>query len=130
MLTQSLWYMPMAGIVNMKNKLPKLYISGPMTGIVDKNAIAFRLAAICLGSKGYKTVNPWDLDVKDSRETWEECLRRDIKEMMECDGIATLPGCQKSRGAQLEIGIAKALKWPVHTVEYWEKYALHNKRSS
>ena len=39
--------------------------------------------------------------------------------LMKCDGVATLPGWKKSRGAKLEVYIAKALKWPVHSVAYY-----------
>lgn len=100
-----------------------LYISGPMRGIDNKNFSSFERAKLDLAKAGYGVVNPWDLDLKDAKATWEECLRRDIKAMMQyCKGIATLPGCQKSKGAQLEINIAKALKWPVHTVDYWRTH--------
>lgn len=100
---------------------PKLYISGPMTGIQNKNYSAFRSAAISLRKKGYKIVNPWELG-QDNLSRWEDFIRRDLKAMLiSCNGIATLKGWKKSRGANLEIHIAKALKWPVHSTKYWIK---------
>ena len=99
-----------------------LYISGPMTGIKNKNYEAFATATIELRTAGYDITNPWQLDKNEPEVTWEDCLRRDIKEMMlQCNGVATLPRWKKSKGAQLEVYIAKALKWPVHTVTYWRK---------
>ena len=98
---------------------PRLYLSGPMTGIKDKNFPVFMKASIALRKKGYKVVNPAELDIGQPRKTWEECLRRDIKEEMTCNGIATLPNWKRSRGASLEVYIGKSLKWPVHSVSYW-----------
>jgi hypothetical protein len=96
-----------------------------MTGIVDKNRYAFYQAARKLKTLGYRIVNPWDLG-QSSKMTWEDFLRRDIGAMMKtCNGVATLEGWKKSKGASLEVYIAKALKWPVHTVAYWRKNALH-----
>lgn len=99
--------------------MKSLYVSGPMTGIKDKNFTSFHRATRLLRSVGYRVVNPAELDVNTPRQTWEECLRRDIKALMKCGGIATLPGWRKSRGARLEIYIAKALGWPVHSVRFY-----------
>jgi len=106
----------------------RLYLSGGMTGIPEKNYWAFRDNTVLLRNVGYSVINPWELDQEDKKYTWEECLRRDIKEMMlYCSGIATLPGWRKSKGARLEVYIAKALKWPVHTVAYWRQHAIHSR---
>ncbi len=96
-----------------------LYLSGPMTGIPEKNYWAFRDNTCRLREAGYGVVNPWELG-QSNKMTWEQFLRRDITEMMlRCSGVATLPGWKKSKGARLEVYIAKALGWPVHTVKYW-----------
>jgi len=104
--------------------IKRLYLSGGMTGIPEKNYWAFRDNTALLREAGYSVVNPWELDEQDRRATWEECLRRDIVEMMQrCDAIAVLPGWKKSKGAKLEVEIAKRLGWPVHTVKYWGQHA-------
>lgn len=103
----------------MKKRKPRLYLSGPMTGIKDHNIPAFNKAAGELRRAGYQVVNPPELDLKDPQRTWEGCLRRDIKHEMSCEEIATLPGWKKSRGANLEIYIGKALSMPVHSVSYY-----------
>jgi len=97
----------------------RLYCSGPMTGIKDKNFPAFNKASKALRKKGYQVVNPAELDMQHPRQTWAECLRRDIVAEMRCNGVATLPGWKRSRGAQLEVYIAEALNWPVHSVNYY-----------
>lgn len=101
----------------MKNK--KLYLSGPMTGIKDLNVPAFAKAAKKLRRAGYVVVNPPELDAIESKDTWEGCLRRDLKYVVECDAIATLPRWTKSRGANLEIHVGRALSMPVHTVAWF-----------
>lgn len=95
----------------------RLYLSGPMTGIKDKNFPAFRQAAKALRKRGYQVVNPMELDIQHPKSSWAECLRRDIIAEMRCNGVATLPRWKHSRGAQLEVYIAEALNWPVHSVK-------------
>ena len=98
-----------------------LYLSGPMTGLKDKNFPAFMKAAIKLRAKKYRVVNPAELNIGDPQATWEACLVRDIKEMMKCRAVALLPNWRKSRGAKLEVYIAKALSWPIHSVDFYLK---------
>jgi Domain of unknown function (DUF4406) len=99
----------------------KLYLSGPMTGIKNQNRPRFNKYAKALRRKGHKVVNPPELDRVSPQHTWEGCLRRDIVKLMDCDKIAVMPGWKQSRGANLEVHIGKALKFPVHTVAYWLK---------
>jgi hypothetical protein len=99
----------------------KVYLSGPMTGIKDKNFPAFNRASKALRKKGYQVINPAELDMQHPRQTWAECLRRDIVAEMRCNGVATLAGWRRSRGAHLEVYIAETLNWQVHTVAYWLK---------
>lgn len=100
-----------------------LYISGPMTGIKDKNFPAFEDATMHLRNAGYQVVSPHELESELVRFTWEDCLRRDIQAEMACHSIATLPGWKKSKGAKLEVYIAQALGYEVHTINYWLKEA-------
>lgn len=100
-------------------KRKKLYLSGGMTGIPNLNKEAFEKAAKALRAKGYVVINPHDLDKKQPCRTWEACLQRDIKELMDCQEIAVLPKWQKSRGANLEVYIGRALKYPVHPVRFY-----------
>lgn len=102
----------------MRNK-HKLYLSGPMTGLPNLNREAFNRAAKALRLKGYKVVNPPELDKNNPQRSWEGCLRRDITELMECDKIATLPRWKRSRGATLEVYIGKALKYEIRPVRYY-----------
>jgi hypothetical protein len=88
----------------------RVYLSGPMTGIPLFNFPAFHAAAAELRAKGYDVVNPAELDEADEKQMeWSDYLRRDIAQLVTCQGIAMLPGWENSKGAQLERHIADAL---------------------
>jgi hypothetical protein len=88
----------------------KLYLSGPMTGIPEFNFPAFHKAAASLRASGYEVVNPAELDAADTTPmAWEDYLRRDLRVLLDCQGIALLPGWENSRGAKLESTVALAL---------------------
>ena len=87
----------------------KIYISGPISNMPGGNKEAFDILATKLRRHGYKVVNPFDLDLIDKVETWEDNLRRDIKYLMDCDAIALLPDWELSKGANLEVAIGVKL---------------------
>lgn len=99
----------------------KIYVSGPMSGLPHNNVPAFNRAAKALRKKGYSVVNPAELDAGEPCGTWEECLRRDLRHLTICTDVATLPGWTKSRGANLEIHVAKALSFAVHPLGHYLK---------
>lgn len=96
----------------------KLYISGPMTGRPQLNYPAFFQAEEELKSYGFEISNP--AQYPDNGETWAECLRRDLKDLLECDGVATLPGWSRSKGARLEVNVARRLGMEVGLVGLWK----------
>lgn len=102
-------------------KYRHVYIAGPMTGLPKKNFPEFTKAAKRLRKRGFKVVNPAELElIKPLCVSWEECLRRDMKHiLLKCFAVATLNGWKRSRGANLEVYVAKQLDMPVHTLEYW-----------
>lgn len=84
------------------------YLSGPMSGYPDLNRVEFNVAAKLLREIGYVVCNPAEF-VETPGLPWAEYLRQDIRALMGCHGVITLPGWQESRGASLEVGIAHAL---------------------
>jgi hypothetical protein len=95
----------------------KLYLSGPITGVPDGNRPAFKAAAELLRERGFRVVNPslqehegWD---------WDRYMRRDIRWLMRCDGVAAIPGWEFSRGACVEVRLALDLGMAVRHVEEW-----------
>ena len=83
----------------------KIYISGPMTGIKDYNALAFEKAYFVLQERGYEPVMP--VPYVDGK-SYQEYLRDDLKLLLECDGIYMLDLWQESKGAKLEHMVALA----------------------
>jgi len=85
----------------------RIYLSGPMTSMLDLNFPLFHATADRLRAAGHTVINPAELNPEPG--TWSECMRRDIAALMDCDTVATLPGWQDSRGASLEVHIGKEL---------------------
>lgn len=102
-----------------------LYISGGMTGIKDNNRPAFAKASQILRKAGYRVISPPDLDKFSRHRTWEGFLRRDLSFLVKCDAIATLSGWKKSRGANLEVHVGKALSMEIHPVKFYVKGKAH-----
>lgn len=98
--------------------MTRLYISGPMTGIEDHNFPAFNAAAEKLAAAGYEVENPAERGVLFGW-TWEDYLTEDLRMVLNSDGLAMLPGWLASKGANLEVYVARQLKKPIFPVEHW-----------
>lgn len=94
----------------------KLYVCGPITG-VENYKTNFKKAQSSLMQAGYDVVNPCDLNLISA--SWEECMKKDIPAMLECDGVAVLPGWENSTGAKLELHIAQNVCLPIKTISAW-----------
>lgn len=84
------------------------YISGPMTGLPENNFPAFHKAAAELRAKGYPVINPAEYDEVEGLQ-WHQYLRKDIRLLMHCSNVIVLPGWENSKGARLEVHIAREL---------------------
>lgn len=92
----------------------KLYLSGPIT--CNPNYILdFENWQNFLQTKGYEVVNPATLG--DGLADWHCYLKRDIPYLIECDGIFAMPGWECSKGAQLEIDLARRLDLKCLTIK-------------
>lgn len=85
--------------------MKRIYISGPMTGLPLLNFPAFNIESARLRTLGYEVVNPADINT-DPDTGWHECLRNDLKALLDCDTLVLLDGWQKSAGAHLEMHVA------------------------
>ena len=81
--------------------MKRIYIAGPMTGLLDLNFPAFNRAAAILRAAGYVAVNPAEIN-PDPAAKWQDCMFRDLAELDTCDAILMLHGWEKSPGAQIE----------------------------
>ncbi len=103
-----------------------LYIAGPITGVVDYKKY-FSGAEERLEAAGFGTINPAALPHEDP-QNWVACMRLDIPIMIQnADGLALLPGWIDSKGAWLEVTIARALNMPIQHLENWlgQRSTLH-----
>lgn len=96
-----------------------VYLSGPMTGLPDFNRQAFIDGATYLRSLGLEVTDPVTEDFRvygtweeAIRHDWREHLARDIAVVPRCAEIFMLPGWEGSRGANLELRIARAFGLP------------------
>ena len=85
--------------------MKKIYVSGPMTGIKDFNIPAFVNAANTLKEAGFEPVIPVRYV---EGKLYEDYLKDDLRELLDCDGIFMLPGWQDSKGAKIEHMVALA----------------------
>lgn len=88
----------------------KVYLSGPMTGLPEYNYPMFNRVASDLRSRGYEVYNPaefaWDGPLDDFP------LRAAFKEYCsficeDADAIVMLPRHEASKGASVELALAK-----------------------
>ena len=107
-----------------------VYISGPMAGYDGLNEVAFRAAAQTILDRGDAPLVPHD--IKPHWHPGRECapvygaeaaegghdggcyLRADLADMLKvADSLYVLPGWSRSRGAQIEVLIARLLGMPI-----------------
>lgn len=102
-----------------------------MTGYPDLNFAAFDEAAAQLRAAGYDVINPADgdrelgIDTSDAAQKlagekeFNEAMKRDIPLVLGADGVALLHGWRRSRGANIEHDVCRAIGNPAMTVEAW-----------
>lgn len=88
--------------------MKRVYVAGPMTGLPELNFPAFHRMAAHLRGQGLHVENPAEINA-DPTAGWLECMRADIKRLVECDAICLLPGWSKSKGACIEHQLAVGL---------------------
>jgi len=88
----------------------KVYISGKITGLAKKESeLKFKEASDYIASFGHTPINPVDLFPSNPTWSYADYMREDIRELIYCDAIYMISNWQTSKGAILELRIAKAL---------------------
>ena len=90
----------------------RIYVAGPMTGLPDLNFPAFEAAAAILRAEGWHVENPSDHGVVWGLD-WQDYLRYDLGRLATCAAIYLLPGWSRSKGAMLEVNIARQLEMTI-----------------
>ncbi len=114
-----------------------IYIAGPVTGYEDDNRQAFEEARGRLEAAGVPRVrideerHYGELLLKIRQgiliphefvpegTPWKEAMRLCVRALTYADELVCLPGSQDSRGARLEMKIARALDIPVYGLEQY-----------
>ncbi|MEQ8233276.1 MAG: DUF4406 domain-containing protein [Gammaproteobacteria bacterium] len=86
-----------------------VYVSGPMTGLPEFNYPAFNAAAAQLRAAGYRVENPAENETPPCG-TWQGFMRLSLAQIARCDALYVLDAWERSRGAWLEITIARELE--------------------
>ena len=95
----------------------KLYIAGPMSQLPEFNYPAFMDAERQLVAAGYEVENPARPGQVDGW-TWQDYMKRGIRQMLDCEGVALLPGWEDSPGARIEAQLARSLEMPAADLDY------------
>ena len=84
----------------------KVYISGPVTGYdIEERKLAFLKTKHMLESLGYEAYNPLENGLAEDA-SWQEHLRTDIAQLLQCESIYMMPGWELSHGCKLELDVA------------------------
>ena len=105
------------------NKEKDLYLIGAVSGVEDYKQ-RFQEALIKLMKKGYIVTSP--ITFCNERWSWAESMKACIKVLITKKAVAVIEPIENSKGAQLELTIAKAFGMEIKTVEEW----LENEKNS
>jgi hypothetical protein len=89
-----------------------------MTGKPDFNFPAFNAAA-----EKWDVINPAESFGGRTDLPRSAYMRKDIGDLLRCDYVGCLPGWEDSKGASLEVQIAKELGLPIFNIETEERIA-------
>lgn len=89
----------------------RVYVIGAVTGIADDNRPLFEEWRTLLeGNFNCKAEIPHD--TIPAGTPWRDAMRQSIKRMMEADFVAAIEGWRESKGATIELNLARELGIP------------------
>ena len=97
--------------------MKRVYICGPVTGMLDRNVDAFEEAAKKLEAAGYRVSVPTRIVAPTTAHA--DAMRICMAELLRCGGVCTLDGVGQSNGAQVEMAVAAACGMPVEPLGWW-----------
>lgn len=93
--------------------MKRIYLCGKISGMPWGSARAKFEAAEIMLSDSYEVVNPIKICSPDW--SWEECMIVDFSHLIRCDLIYVMDNWKQSKGARIELAVAKELgieiKW-------------------
>ena len=91
-----------------------IYIVGKVTGTsLVECTHKFGTAHIVIKKQGHTAINPLAV-VNNWKTSWQAAMRLCITALMTADAVYALPCSQDSKGAKLELQLAKQLGIPVY----------------
>lgn len=95
----------------------KIYVSGKISGLEPEvYKENFKKGEIVVHEMGAESLNPLDILPFKPEHEWIDYMRADIKVLVDCDGILMLPDWKDSKGAILELYIAKGLNMEIYYI--------------
>ena len=92
-----------------------VYLAGPMSGAADPDFPAFHAEARRLRGAGLRVLNPAEVLRRPRPAANDGFLRADLVDLLtHCDMVVALPGWKRSRGARLQVYLARQLGMRVH----------------
>jgi hypothetical protein len=108
----------------------KLYLFGPMQGILHSNREVFTVARENLRDMGHDVFCPSEFSHKFNVTDIRECMKVDLAWIIkDAEGLVGLEGWRKSKGALVEVHLAWLLGLPVYEYEFFSRRILREVRS-
>jgi len=86
-----------------------IYIAGPMSGRIGANEEVFWAAEKELRNNGWRVINPRNNFLGHIDLPREHYMRIDLTHVLQADAVYMLRGWETSRGAKLELAVARQL---------------------
>lgn len=99
---------PIGPVLLPADREKRCYVAGPMTGLPEYNFPAFFEAEALLRAEGWHVENPAQHGVV-GEATWADYMLFDLGRLVTCSTLYLLPNWSKSRGASIEVRIAREL---------------------
>lgn len=105
----------------------KIYISGAIEGMPDKNMDAFLTVANYITSINSAPINPHVLGLQITKKnpSWEDYMKNDIRSLVDCDAVVVMDGWETSKGVAVEVFLAQQMKIPVFHFPSLEIFSYH-----
>lgn len=121
----------MVKIVALDGRVECIYVAGPMSGYKNFNYDTFDIVANILRDAGYTVLNPAEFQGGYQDKSWHDYMRYDIGQILSrADAIVCLPGWQESKGAFVEVTVARAIGLPVWDTEEIGVHVHNNQKDS
>lgn len=93
----------------------RVYIIGPVTGLIDDNRPAFEEARRAIERRGFTVEAPHESI--DADESWLEAVKISIRQLTKTDIVVELDGSDNSPGARIERDLARSIQIPTYTLD-------------